>query len=199
VSAADEKAAAQYYPAISWYDARDPGCEPVRRRLSCHGGRADASWFHLPAPSGVPHPVWRPEALRRRLSNGSPAWPAEFMATGGGVERTMTPATPFSCIECALRRAQPCQEGRTPMRSWPILVAVCAITALPALARQTPAPGQVKTPPPPGLTGPTGPTSLGASGPTAGAGLPFLVLAGGYLLVHGYRSRRKVGQGVRLA
>jgi hypothetical protein len=73
----------------------------VRRRLSCHGGRADASWFHLPAPSGVPHPVWRPEALRRRLSNGSPAWPAEFMATGGGVERTMTPATPFSSEESA--------------------------------------------------------------------------------------------------
>jgi hypothetical protein len=34
--------------------------------------------------------------------------------------------------------------------------------------------------------------SLGADGPIAGAGLPFLLFAGGYFLVRRYRDRNKV-------
>jgi hypothetical protein len=37
-----------------------------------------------------------------------------------------------------------------------------------------------------------GGTSLGADGPVAGAGLPFLLIAGGYFLVRRYRDRTKV-------
>jgi hypothetical protein len=37
---------------------------------------------------------------------------------------------------------------------------------------------------------PKGQDSRGASGPVAGAGLPFLLLAGGYVLLRRYRSRK---------
>lgn len=36
-----------------------------------------------------------------------------------------------------------------------------------------------------------GGSNLGAPGPIAGAGLPFLLLAGGYVLVRRHRSRRR--------
>lgn len=58
--------------------------------------------------------------------------------------------------------------------------AVCAITATGAIAKQ---------PPPGGGWGAGG--SKGAPGPIAGAGLPFLLIAGGYALVRRYRNRSK--------
>jgi hypothetical protein len=60
--------------------------------------------------------------------------------------------------------------------------AVFAMISLPALA----APGGVKGPNPnaPGQ-------SKGAPGPIAGAGLPFLLLAGGYAVMRHYGNRAK--------
>lgn len=37
-----------------------------------------------------------------------------------------------------------------------------------------------------------GGTTVGADGPVAGAGLPFVLIAGGYFLVRRYRDRTKV-------
>jgi hypothetical protein len=39
-----------------------------------------------------------------------------------------------------------------------------------------------------------GGSNRGAPGPIAGAGLPFLLIAGGYVLVRRYRNRSKVEQ-----
>ena len=38
----------------------------------------------------------------------------------------------------------------------------------------------------------SGGTTVGADGPVAGAGLPFVLIAGGYFLVRRYRDRTKV-------
>lgn len=64
----------------------------------------------------------------------------------------------------------------------------------------TAAPGGIPGPPPwgggpggnPGAPG----QNKGAPGPLAGAGLPFLVLAGGYALVRHYRGRRRAQSGI---
>lgn len=65
------------------------------------------------------------------------------------------------------------------MRSWGktllAAVALYAVAASPVLADQSTAPGQNK----------------GAPGPIAGAGLPFLLLAGGYFMVNRYRNRSR--------
>jgi hypothetical protein len=63
--------------------------------------------------------------------------------------------------------------------------AVCVMTSLPALA----APGGIKAPPP--WAGGPGGNNKGSPGPVAGAGLPFLLLAGGYVLVRRYRNRHR--------
>jgi hypothetical protein len=77
------------------------------------------------------------------------------------------------------------------MRTWQktllAAAAVCAITSLPALAqgvgpRGAGAQGQGPGGGPPGQ-------SKGSPGPIAGAGLPFLLLAGGYVLMRRYRNR----------
>ncbi len=79
------------------------------------------------------------------------------------------------------------------MRAWQKTIlaatAVCAITSLPALALGRP-------PEAPGNGGPRGGNGnggvhRGAPGPIAGAGIPFLLLAGGYILVRRYRKRGK--------
>jgi hypothetical protein len=80
------------------------------------------------------------------------------------------------------------------MISWRSLaiVAACTTAALPALAGP---PGPPPGPPPPGLTPPptkNGGQSIGAPGPIAGAGLPILLVAGGYFLVRRYRNKSKV-------
>ena len=80
------------------------------------------------------------------------------------------------------------------MMSWRSLAiaAACTTVALPALAGQpNPATGQ------PGLPGPIPQKSVGASGPMAGAGLPFLLMAGAYFLVRRHRNRSKVEYAVR--
>ena len=68
------------------------------------------------------------------------------------------------------------------MRTWQktllAAAAACAITSLPALAQGVG----------PGGGGPPG-SNKGAPGPIAGAGLPFLLLAGGYVLMRRYRNR----------
>jgi hypothetical protein len=78
------------------------------------------------------------------------------------------------------------------MRTWQktllAAAAACAITSLPALAQGVGpggggAPGQG-----PGGGGAPG-QNRGAPGPIAGAGLPFLLLAGGYVLMRRYRNR----------
>ncbi|MGF9763376.1 hypothetical protein AAII07_50415 [Microvirga sp. 0TCS3.31] len=65
------------------------------------------------------------------------------------------------------------------MKSWQktllAAAAVCAISTLPALADK-------------GGT-PNSNSNTGAPGPIAGAGLPFLLLAGGYVLARRYRNR----------
>ena len=77
------------------------------------------------------------------------------------------------------------------MRSWQktllAAAAVAAIGALPALAQPSD-----RNPSKPGLGWGAG-GSKGAPGPIAGAGLPFLLLAGGYVLVRHYRNRHKAG------
>lgn len=62
--------------------------------------------------------------------------------------------------------------------------AVFAMISLPALA----APGGVKGPNP---NAPGQSKSKGAPGPIAGAGLPFLLLAGGYAVMRHYRKGAK--------
>jgi hypothetical protein len=78
------------------------------------------------------------------------------------------------------------------MISWRVLAiaAACTTVALPALAGPGPNPGRSGQP---GLPGPMPQTNIGAPGPIAGAGLPFLLLAGGYFLVRRYRHQHKVG------
>jgi hypothetical protein len=83
------------------------------------------------------------------------------------------------------------------MTSWRSLAiaAACTIVALPALAASRGPNGSTGPKGPQGPTGSTGPTgqkSVGAPGPNAGAGLPFLLVAGGYFLVRRHRSRTKV-------
>lgn len=59
----------------------------------------------------------------------------------------------------------------------------------------TAAPGGNPGPPPwaggPGGNPGGGSGNLGAPGPLAGAGLPFLILAGGYILVRRHRDRKR--------
>ncbi|MFC5084815.1 hypothetical protein [Microvirga arabica] len=86
------------------------------------------------------------------------------------------------------------------MRTWQKSVlaaaAVCVMAAVPALAQgKGNGPGGSG---PPGLGG-GGPPGLskgnkGAPGPIAGAGLPFLLIAGGYALVRRYRNRSRTEQ-----
>jgi hypothetical protein len=83
-----------------------------------------------------------------------------------------------------------------------LAAAVCTLTALPAFA-QGRGPGGGGPPGlggggPPGLGGGGPPGhgsggggSIGTPGPIAGAGLPFLLLAGGYALVRRYRNRNR--------
>ncbi len=84
------------------------------------------------------------------------------------------------------------------MRSWNktliIMTAFCAMAAAPALAQgKGKGPGGGGSPGPgPGGGGPPS-RNVGAPGPIAGAGLPFLLLAGGYVLVRRYRNRSKAG------
>jgi hypothetical protein len=74
------------------------------------------------------------------------------------------------------------------MRSWQktflAAATVCAITFLPALANQGGIPNG-------GNSGNAPGHNKGAPGPVAGAGLPFLLLIGGYGLVRRYRNRHR--------
>jgi hypothetical protein len=74
--------------------------------------------------------------------------------------------------------------------SWRFLAiaAACTTVTLPALAGPGPNPGLSGQP---GLPGPFPQKSVGAPGSIAGAGLPFLLLAGGYVLVRRYRNQSK--------
>jgi hypothetical protein len=80
------------------------------------------------------------------------------------------------------------------MRSWQKTIlaaaAVCAITSLPALALGRPPEVPGGGGPPRGGNG-NGGINRGGPGPIAGAGLPFLLIAGGYVLVRRYRNRGK--------
>jgi hypothetical protein len=65
-----------------------------------------------------------------------------------------------------------------------VAASVCAITSVPVLADQGGIPNGGNSANAPGH-------NKGAPGPIAGAGLPFLLLAGGYVLVRRYRNRNK--------
>ena len=65
-------------------------------------------------------------------------------------------------------------------------VAICAIASLPALAAQ----GGNNSSNGNGKGNGNGGSNAGAPGPIAGAGLPFLLLAGGYALMRRYRSHK---------
>jgi hypothetical protein len=84
------------------------------------------------------------------------------------------------------------QEGEKPMSSWPkipkLLVAATAFCALTAAATFTAQADKGDK----GGKGDKG--SKGAPGPIAGAGLPVLLVAGGYVLVRRYRNRGKADQ-----
>jgi hypothetical protein len=81
------------------------------------------------------------------------------------------------------------------MMSWRslIIATACTIVALPALGTPNGPNGSTGRNGPQGPTGSTGPTGqkrVGAPGPIAGAGLPVLLVAGGYLLVRRHRRSR---------
>ena len=98
-------------------------------------------------------------------------------------------------VRCALRHTlfnggwHYSNLGSDLMRVWQTALTgafFLATAAGPLLAAQPGQPGQPGPPPP----GQIGSKSKGAPGPIAGAGLPILLVAGGYLLFRHYRNRR---------